>query len=227
MEGRPHFQLELVEVQEFTLATLDCIRALLERVIEALEHQDVELAQFVIADGATIAERCVEIHHRVIALLALQQPVAGDLRLLAALLHIIRYVERMGNQCVSVASLIPLSGYEPPVRTEILQRVLRMGHCAAAEVVQCRRSFADRNVALAEDLVDRDREVNRLNREIFRLAIELGDDDDTREWAMIMTLVARAFERIGDNAVDVGEQTAFLVTGLFREFSHTPGVAAR
>ena len=226
MQGRPQFQHELAEVQAFTLGTLDCVRSLLDRVIEALEHQDVELAQFVIADGAMVAERCVEIHHRVIALLALQAPVAGDLRLLAALLHIIRYVERMGNQCVSVASLIPLSGHEPPVRREILQRVLRMGQCARAEVVQCRRSFADRNVALAEDLVNRDREVNRLNREIFRLAIEVGDDDDTREWAMIMTLVARAFERVGDNAVDVGEQTAFLVTGLFREFSDTAGVAA-
>jgi phosphate transport system protein len=84
----------------------------------------------------------------------------------------------------------------------------------------------DDRVALAEDLVTRDREVNRLNREIFRLAIELGDDEDTREWAMIMTLVARAFERVGDNAVDVGEQTAFLVTGLFREFSDAAGVRA-
>ncbi len=64
-----------------------------------------------------------------------------------------------------------------------------------------------------------DREINRLNREIFRLAIEIGDDPDTREWAMHMTLVARALERIGDNAVDIGEQVAFVVTGLFREFS--------
>ena len=226
MAVRAHFQGELAEVQEFTLGTLDCVRRLLERVIEALEHQDVELAQLVIADGAVVAERCAEIHHRVISLLALQAPVAGDLRLLAALLHVIRHVERMGNQCASVASLIPLSGHEPPVRREILQRVLTMGRCARAEVIQCRRSFADRNVALAEDLVDRDREVNRLNREIFRLAIELGDDEDTREWAMIMTLVARAFERVGDNAVDVGEQTAFLVTGLFREFSDSSGAAA-
>ena len=57
-----------------------------------------------------------------------------------------------------------------------------------------------------------DREINRLNREIFRLAIEIGDDPDTREWAMHMTLVARALERIGDNAVDIGEQVAFVVT---------------
>jgi phosphate transport system protein len=220
--GRVQFHEELDELETFTLATLDCVRSLLDRVIEALEHHDVELAELVMADAAGVAERCIEIHQRVIALLALQAPVAGDLRLLAALLHVVRHVERMGNQCASVARAIPLSGHEPPVRREILRRVLTMGHCARAEVVQARRSFADRNVALAEDLVHRDREVNRLNREIFRLAIESGDDEDTREWAMLMMLVARAFERVGDNAVDVGEQTAFLVTGLFREFSSMP-----
>jgi phosphate transport system protein len=219
---RQGFQRDLSELEDLALGALDLVLALLDRVIEALEYQDVELALHVIADDARVDDRCTEIQQRVIALLALQGPVAGDLRLLAALLHVARYVERMGNQCVSVAKLIPLSGHEPPVRTEILRRVLTMGRCARAEVVQCRRSFAERNVELAEDLVTRDCEVNRLNREIFRLAIEAGDDDDTREWAMLMTLVARAFERVGDNAVDVGEQTAFLVTGLFREFSSAP-----
>jgi phosphate transport system protein len=216
---RQGFQRDLCDLQEHALGTLDLVVTLLDRVIEALEHQDVELTQLVIDDDVLIDERCTEVQHRALSLLALQGPVAGDLRLLAALLHVARYIERMGNQCVSVAKLIPLSGHEPPVHTEILQRVLTMGRCARAEVVQCRRSFAERNVELAEDLVNRDREVNRLNREIFRLAIVAGDDQDTREWAMIMTLVARAFERVGDNAVDVGEQTAFLVTGLFREFS--------
>jgi phosphate transport system protein len=227
MAVRVQFHEELDELQTFTLGTLDCVRSLLDRVIEALQHQDVELAELVMDDAAVVARRCIEIHRRVIALLALQAPVAGDLRLLAALLHVVRHVERMGNQCASVARLIPLSGHEPPVRREILRRVVTMGHCARAEVVQARRSFADRNVALAEDLVHRDRETNRLNREIFRLAIEAGEDEDTREWAMIMTLVARAFERVGDNAVDVGEQTAFLVTGLFREFSSAPDSLAR
>lgn len=219
---RQGFQRDLCELQELALGTLDLVLSLLDRVIEAVEHQDVELTQLVIDDDVHVDERCTEVQQRVISLLALQGPVAGDLRLLAALLHVARYIERMGNQCVSVAKLIPLSGHEPPVRSEILQRVLTMGRCARAEVVQCRRSFAERNVELAEDLVARDREVNRLNREIFRLAILAGDDEDTREWAMIMTLVARAFERVGDNAVDIGEQTAFLVTGLFREFTDAP-----
>jgi phosphate transport system protein len=226
MTGRQQFARDLCDVQDQALGALDLVLGLLDRVIEALEHQDVELTRFVLEDDARIDERCAEVQQRALSLLALQGPVAGDLRLLAALLHVVRYVERMGNQCVTVAKLIPLSGHEPPVRGEILRRVLTMGRCARAEVVQCRRSFAERNVELAEDLVTRDREVNRLNREIFRLAIEAGDDDDTREWAMLMTLVARAFERVGDNAVDVGEQTAFLVTGLFREFSDTAGAAA-
>jgi phosphate transport system protein len=223
--GRAQFQQELADVEQLTLATLDLVLALLDRVIEALEHQDVELVPMVLADDARIDDRCAEVQQEVLSLLALQGPVAGDLRLLAALLHLVRYIERMGNQCVSVAKLIPLSGHEPPVRAEILRGVLRMGRCARAEVVQCRRAFAERNVELAEDLVNRDREVNRLNREIFRLAIAAGDDEDTREWAMLMTLVARAFERVGDNAVDIGEQTAFLVTGVFREFTIRPQLA--
>jgi phosphate transport system protein len=219
MPGRAQFQLELDEVQEFTLGTLDCVRSLLDRVIEALEHQDVELAQFVIADDDRLDGRYLEVHQGILSLLALQAPVAGDLRLVAALLHVIKHVERMGDQCVNVAKLIPLSGHEPPVDSDILCKILQMGKFARAEVLQCKRSFAERNVPMAEDLLARDVAVNRLNREIFRLALEAGDDVDVREWAMIMTMVARAFERIGDNAVDIGEQTAFVVTGLFREFS--------
>src|SRR5204863_8695437 len=101
----------------------------------------------------------------------------------------------------------------------VQEALARMGACARSEVAQCKAAFATRAVDLAEDLVRQDRDINRLNREIFRMAIEIGDDPDTREWAMHMILAARALERIGDNAVDIGEQVAFVVTGLFREFS--------
>ena len=70
-----------------------------------------------------------------------------------------------------------------------------------------------------------DERVNKLNREIFQIALDIGDDPDRREWAMHMILVARCLERIGDNAVDIGEQTAFVVTGLFREFSDASHVS--
>jgi phosphate transport system protein len=82
-------------------------------------------------------------------------------------------------------------------------------------------------VELARDLVRQDDLIDNLNKECFQIAVQVGDDPDIREWAMTMMLVARAIERIGDNAVDIGEQVAFVVTGLFREFedaSH-PGEA--
>jgi phosphate transport system protein len=125
----------------------------------------------------------------------------------------------MGDQVVNIAKTIPLTGHEPPVREEVLERILRMGRAARTEVTQSKVAFAQRDIELAEDLVRQDMTINALNREIFQLAIDIGTDPDTREWGMHMVMVARAFERIGDNAVDVGEQTAFVVTGLFREFS--------
>ena len=218
-EGRQHFQEELKRLEESALGGIDMVLEQLDRVLEALEHQDIELAQIVILDDDRLDGRYLEVHQGILTLLARQAPVAGDLRLVAALLHLIKHVERMGDQCVTIAKLIPLSGHEPPVRAEMLDRILRMGRAARSEVVQSRAAFATRDVALAEDLARQDREINRLNREIFRLAIEIGDDPDTREWAMHMTMVARALEQVDDNAIDISKVTAFVVSRLFREFS--------
>jgi phosphate transport system protein len=225
-EQRQQFQQRLAALEQHALGGLDLVIEQLDRVLDALEHQEMELAQLVVVDDDRLDGRYLEVHQGILSLLALQAPVAGDLRLVAALLHVIKHVERMGDQCVNVAKLIPLSGHEPPVDSDILGKILQMGQFARAEVLQCKRSFAERNVPMAEDLIARDIAINRLNREIFRLAIEAGHEEEIREWAMIMTMVARALERIGDNAVDIGEQTAFVVTGLFREFSDASRVVA-
>ncbi len=216
---RVNFREELDKTEQAALGGIDIVLGQIDRCVEAVEHQDVELAEFIVADDDRVDGRYLEVHQSILSLLALQAPVAGDLRTVAALLHVIKHVERMGDQCVNIAKLLPLSGHEPPVDGEILSRVLRMGRAARDEVALCRRAFAERDLGLAEDLVRSDREINRLNREIFQLAVAAGTDADVREWAMTMTMVARAFERVGDNAVDIGEQTAFVVTGLFREFS--------
>jgi phosphate transport system protein len=218
-ETRQQFHAQLDELEASTLGALDLVVDQLDRVLEALAHQDVELAALVVQDDDRIDGRYLEVHQAILSLLARQAPVAGDLRLVAALLHMIRLIERMGDQCVNIAKLIPLSGHEPPVRQEVLDKLLQMGALARSEILQCKRAFAERDARLAEDIARQDREISRLQREMFRLAIEVGDDLDTREWAMHMVMVARALERLGDNAVDIGEQTAFVVTGLFREFS--------
>jgi len=224
---REIFQERMAELEASAPGGLDLVVEQLDRTLEALEHVDVELAGLIIADDDRVDGRYLEVHQGVLSLLALQAPVAGDLRLVAAILHVIRCVERMGDQCVNIAKVIPLSGHEPPVRDEVLNRLLEMGRFARAEILQAKRCFADRDVAMAEDLVRADRDVNRINRELFKLCVEIGDDIDTREWAMHMTLVGRALERVGDNAVDIGEQTAFVVTGLFREFSDSSHPVAR
>src|SRR5258708_23153396 len=150
---RHHFQDEVRDLEQLALGGLDLVLEQLARRLEALRHKDVELAQMVIADDDRVDGRYLEVHQGILSLLALQAPVAGDLRLVAALLHLIKHIERMGDQCVNIAKMIPLSGYEPPVRPEMLQALLKMGAHARSEVVQCRAAFAGRDVSLADDLV--------------------------------------------------------------------------
>ncbi len=228
-ETRSHYQEELERLEASALEGLDMVNSALDRTLEAIEHQDVELAQIVVADDDRIDGRYLEVHQSLITLLATQSPVATDLRLISALLHVLKNVERMGDQCVNICKVIPLTGNEPPADEEMVELILTMGKHVRSIDNQAKRAFEDRDIELARDLVRQDDVVDNLNRECFRLALEIGDDADRREWAMTMLLAARAIERIGDNAVDIGEQVAFVVTGLFREFedaSH-PGAAPR
>ena len=224
-ETRLAFREELDGLEKQALGGLDLVVTALGRTMEALSQQDVELASMVIADDDRIDGRYHEVHQGILSLLATEAPVATVLRVVAALLHVIKHIERMGDQCVNIAKLIPLSGHAPPTDEEIIQSIERMGTLVRSQVAQAKQCFALRDAALAEDLVRQDAEINRLNRAIFARAVEIGDDADRREWAAYMMLVARALERIGDNAVDIGEQVAFVVTGLFREFSDASHVA--
>ncbi|MDQ2622552.1 MAG: phosphate signaling complex protein PhoU [Actinomycetota bacterium] len=220
-EIRIQYQEELNHLESQALEAFDLVVRALDRTLEAVENQDLELAQLVTADDDLIDGRYLEVHQGLISLLATQSPVATDLRLISALLHIIKNAERMGDQCVNICKLIPLVGSNPPAEPGLIRRILEMGAQARVQILQAKRAFTDRNEGLAQDLVRQDDLIDRLNRECFVVALEIGDEIDRREWAMTMLLAARAIERIGDNAVDVGEQVAFIVTGLFREFEDT------
>jgi len=215
---RVYYQEELEKLEASALGGLDLVATALMRTMEAVERHDVELAEVVIADDDRIDGRYLEVHQSLITLLATQSPVATDLRLISALLHVLKSIERMGDQCVNVCKVIPLTGNYAPADPRMVELILKMGAQTKTLIAQAKRSFEERDVEMAHDLVRRDDIVDELNRECFHLALEIGDDADTREWAMTMLLSARAIERIGDNAVDIGEQVAFVVTGLFREF---------
>ncbi len=219
--GAPHqawFRDELQRLEDQVMGGLDLVVSQLDRALEAINYQDVELAAMVAADDDRIDGRYIEVHQGVLSLLGRQALFLDDLRLAAALLHSIRCIERMGDQCANMAKLVPLSGYEAPKDPTILEWIERMGVCVRQEVLQARDAFRTRHVSLARDLVRQDQEVNRLNRDIFQRAVDIGDDPELREWSMFMVLVARCLERIGDNTVDIAEQAVFVVTGLYRQF---------
>ena len=135
----------------------------------------------VVNDDDRIDGRYLEVHQGILSLLALQAPVASDLRTVAALLHVIKAAERMGDQCVNIAKLLPVVGYEPPLDPELQEKIMRMGTLARSEVSQAKQAFELRDVDVAEDLVRQDAEINKLNREVFRMAVEMGTDADRRD----------------------------------------------
>jgi phosphate transport system protein len=224
-ETRRRFRQALGELEEKTLDGFELVVEQLDRALLSISSRDVELAATVVADDDRINSRCREIHEHALSLLATQAPVAGDLRLVAALLDIIRCIERMGDQCANIAKLVPLSGSEATTDAHMLATIERLGELVRSQVSQAEEAFDTRDVAVAQDLVGRDGEVNRLDRELFIRAVEVGGNLEVREWAMSMILVARCLGRIAENAVNIAEHTVFVAIGLFREVDSGSQVA--
>ena len=132
VDTRIHFQEELAMLEQQALGGLDLVLRSLERTMDALARQDPELAAMVIEDDDLIDGRYLEVHQGVLSLMARQAPVASDLRLIAALLDVIKHFERMGDQCVNVAKMIELEGRSAPAHEPILERILAMGAQARA-----------------------------------------------------------------------------------------------
>ena len=216
---RETFDQELAELGALLNEEARLCQRSLDGALEALIAPESNAADTVVAGDDGVDRVYLQVEHGVESLLARQSPVAVDLRFVLAVIHVNQNLERIGDQCVNIAKLLPITGNEPPVDDRILEMVERMGALARSEVSQSKQAFLLRDADLAEDLVRQDEQINQLNKECFRRAVEIGNNSDVREWAMTMMLISRAIERIGDNAVDIGEQVAFVVTGLFREFS--------
>jgi phosphate transport system protein len=193
-------------------------------VIDALQTQDVELCDEVIAFDDEVDERYVALEKQVELVLARQTPVASDLRLVLAVLHCAMHLERMGDQCVTIAKLTKLSSHLGSQQA-VVESLVDMGERCAEMAKVSLVAFSARDVEQARGLHRLDELVDRANRQVFHEVLGYVNDAEALEWGMRQITVARCFERIGDNAVDIGEQTAFIVTGEFAEFtdaSHDP-----
>ena len=215
---RISFQEELEELEVALRTEGELVLRSLRGAVEAVCTQDDELANEVIAFDDDIDAQYAVVAQGIELLLARQTPVASDLRLVLALLHDNLHLERMGDLCVTIAKLTKLS-HELAPDSSMLDGFKEMGERAEQMIRVAMRSLEERDRIAAESLLELDELIDRANRRVVNRLLEIGHDLEMREWGLRMILVSRCLERIGDHAVDVGEQTAYLVTGEFREFT--------
>ena len=211
-----HDALERIELELLTMGELTSTAV--QRAVQALVERDDAMAQKVVDDDDPIDDLYLKIDQSILELLALQSPVAADLRLVSAILHSCLHLERIGDQAVNVAKLHLVTATEPGSQT-MRQQIAEMGGIVVDMVRTAMEAFARRDLALCLKLPAMDDPVDRLNRYTHLEALKLADDPRSLDWGLHMNMAARALERVGDNAVDIGEQTAFLVTAEFREFT--------
>lgn len=215
---RISFQEELDALEATLHAEGELVLRSLRAAVEAVCSRDLELADEVIAFDDDIDARYFEVEQGIELLLARQTPVASDLRLVLALLKDNLHLERMGDLCTTIAKLTKLTkGLEPD--ETLLAGFKEMGERAEQMITVALRALEQRDKVAAESLLELDELIDRANRRVVNRLLEVGHDLAAREWGLRMILVSRCLERIGDHAVDIGEQTAYLVTGEFREFT--------
>src|SRR3954454_14001731 len=141
-QTRAHFREDLERLEHQALEGLDMVETALRRALEALIERDIELAGLVVADDDRIDGRYLEVHQSLLSLLATQAPVASDLRVAAALLHVVKHMERMGDQCVNIAKLVPLDGHDAPCDEVILSSLQRMAEVSVSLIMQAKLAFS-------------------------------------------------------------------------------------
>jgi phosphate transport system protein len=215
---RVTLQEEMDTLQASLLEEGDLVLRAVRGSINALRENDPELADEVISFDDEVDARYIALEQAIESLLARQTPVAVDLRFVLAVLHSNLHLERMADLCVTISKLTKLAHGLQPDET-LVEGFDEMASRAEEMIRVALDSFAERDVAGAESLVELDELIDRTNRRVVNYILDLGGETEKREWGLRMLLISRCLERIGDHAVDIGEQTAYLVTGEFREFT--------
>ncbi|MFP5224187.1 MAG: phosphate signaling complex protein PhoU [Actinomycetota bacterium] len=217
-ESRHQFHDELRRVEAHCQAMGAAAQDLFARSLRAVVKDDVELCARVIDGDDVIDEYYQRNEQRITNLFALQAPVASDLRLLTALLHINTHLERIGDMSVNLAKIARVASGLPQAPT-VRDTLEEMGTIALKMIGAAMDAFARRDVELARELPRMDEPIDKLNRGMLDEVLRVGDDKRMLEWGIRMHVVSRQIERVGDHAVDVAEQVVFLVTGEIADFA--------
>ncbi len=212
-----HFHQELEALEHTVLGMVDRAEQMVEMAVEGVCTGNLELAERVISLDDGMDETYLWVHNQWTTLMARFQPLGSDLRRMTVLLQLNQTFERMGDQCVNIAKITKLNQGLPPVE-RIVGQIQEMGDLVRPMIRSAIEAYLRQDLDEARLLPAMDQPVDRLNANMYKEIVAVGDRPQMLEWASKMLMVARALERIGDQAVDFAEQTAYLITGERAEF---------
>ena len=218
MEMRTVFHKRLREIQDEILVMGSMVGKAILRSVEALKDRDINLAQHIIDDDLLINKKRFEIEERCIELIATQQPMATDLRIIAAILNIITEIERIGDYAVGIARIVILIGGEPPLKP--LVDIPLMAEKTTDMLNRSLDAFIHRNAEAAKKIAKEDDMIDNLYDQVFReLLIIMAEDPKTITRATRLIWTAHNLERAADRVTNICERVVFIVTGKMEEIS--------
>jgi phosphate transport system protein len=212
-----HFHQELEELERKVLSMVDRAEQMVDMAVEAVTTDDVDLAAEVIERDNGIDQTYLEVHQDWTALMARNQPMGSDLRRMTSLIQLNVTFERMGDQCVNIAKIAQFNAGLPRVE-RICEQIREMRDLVRPMIRTAIEAYVRADLDEARLLPAMDHPVDRLNANMYKETVAVRDNPKLLEWATKMLMVSRALERVGDQAVDFAEQTAYLITGEWVEF---------
>jgi phosphate transport system protein len=212
-----HFHRELEALEHTVLGMADRAESMVESAVEAITTGNLDLAQTVIGLDDEIDRTYFKVHQQWTGLMARFQPMGSDLRRMSVLLQLNATFERMGDQCVNIAKIAQFNEGLPRVE-RICDQLREMGDLVRPMIRASIEAYLRRDLDEAKLLPAMDQPVDRLNANMYKEIVAVAANPEMLEWATKVLMAARALERVGDQAVDFAEQTAYLITGERAEF---------
>jgi phosphate transport system protein len=216
MEMRTGFHKRLREIQDDILVMGSMVSKAVIRAIEALKNRDIKAANQIIAEDQNVNRKRFEIEERCIELIATQQPMASDLRIITAILNITTEIERIGDYAVGIARIVILIGDEPPLKPLI--DIPLMAEKTVDMLDRCLKAFINRDAEAAKKIAQEDDLIDNLYDQIFReLLIIMAEDPKTITRATRLMWTAHNLERAADRVTNICERVVYIVTGKMEE----------
>lgn len=217
LQNRSLLDKELNELRANILQMTSLIDSAIEQAMAALSNRDVSLAQTVINNDSQVNQLRFEVEEASLRILATQQPMAGDLRIVIAAIHLAVELERIGDHASGIARLVARMESEDEIDT--LHKLPKMAKRARQMLQQSIAAFINQDAAAAKAMIGRDDKIDKQYNKLFRETLEEMRDDSYIRRATFLLWVGHNLERIGDRTTNIAERVIFMTTGEFIETS--------